>query len=592
VIAVTNGRDREKRRMPIVENWERLLGSLLASLRPGHGSRRSQLIAGAIVVFGIAGLGAAMVAHANLDPDESQHLHAAWLIAQGRVPYADFWEHHMPSLAYALAPITRWFADQPRVYFAGRVVMGVTAVATLGLVYVLGGRLGPGVGATAVVLLAVQFRFLQHSIQVRPDGPALLTWLTTVLMLVRWREREVAGRLWMAGLGLGLTATLTPKAAFLGLGAAVVVLTSSWHPSPRGPRLVRRFACLVAGSSVPLVGLLVWLAVTGGARALRLFAADVVVANLRFPDYIKQTGVGGEGIGFVLLGLAGVVMTLRQEGRRVLQHPVHGPLLIPSAVLSVILLLPSTPAVYSYTWLPVIASGSLYAGQALLATAERARAGAGTRWPALLSLVVGGALVVPVIVVGVLAFPANRDNDAALRRMSLELAYACPGEAVLDGGPLAVFRPTALRYPSLVRGLRNWIEQGVIPVDVLVGDLWRARAPVGVSDSRLRLGGPFSAFIAKYYVREPDGLLVAGASVPLPAGAGEADIDLLIPGRYEIAVTPGIRVMIDGAISTPPVTWLEGGHHRVAWTGAPGTLRLLIAPCAQRGPDAPRAGPT
>lgn len=577
--------------MPIVENWDRLIGSVLASLRPGHDSRRSRLVAGAIVVLGIAGLGAAMVAHANLDPDESQHLHAAWLIAQGRVPYADFWEHHMPSLAYALAPITRWFADQPRVYFAGRVVMAVTAAAALGVVYVLGGRLGPGVGATAVVLLAVQFRFLQHSVQVRPDGPALLTWLATVLMLVRWREREVAGRLWMAGFGLGLTATLTPKAAFLGLGAAVVVLTTSWHSPPRRPRQLRRIACFAAGCSVPLVGLLVWLAVAGGGRALRLFAEDVVVANLRFPDFIKQTGVGGEGVGFVLLGLAGIVMTLRRHGRSVLQHSVHGPLLIPTAVLSGILLLPSTPAVYSYTWLPVIASGSLYAGQALLAAVERARAGAGTRWPALLALV-GGALVAPVIVVGVLAFPPNRDNQAQFRRMSLELAYACPGEAVLDGGPLAVFRPTALRYPSLVRGLRTWIKQGVIPADVLVGDLWRARAPVGVFDSRLRLGGPISAFIARYYVREPDGLLVAGASVPLPAGAGETDIDLLIPGRYEIAVTPDIRITIDGAIPTPPVTWLRGGHHRVAWSGAGGTLRLLILPCAQRGPGAPRGDPT
>lgn len=533
-----------------------------------------------------------MVAHANLDPDESQHLHAAWLISQGRVPYADFWEHHMPSLAYALAPITRWCADQPRVYFAGRVVMAVTAAATLGLVYVLGGRLGPGVGATALVLLAVQFRFLQHSVQVRPDGPALLTWLVTVLMLVRWRERQVTGRLWMAGIGLGLTATLTPKAAFLGLGAAVVVLTTSWHPTSRHPRQLRRIACFAAASSVPLIGLLVWLAVAGGGRALRLFAEDVVVTNLRFPDFIKQTGVGGEGVGFVLLGLAGIVMTLRHHGWRVLQHPVHGPLLIPSAVLSGILLLPSTPAVYSYTWLPVIASGSLYAAHALLAAAERARAGARTRWPALVALVIGGALVIPVIVVAVLAFPPNRDNQAGLRRMRLELAYACPGEAVLDGGPLAVFRPTALRYPSLVRGLRNWIKQGVIPADALVGDLWRARAPVGVFDSRLRLGGPIAAFIARYYVREADGLLVAGASVPLPAGTGETGIDLLIAGRYEIAVTPDIRVMIDGAILTPPVTWLAGGYHRIAWSGPGGTLRLLIVPCAQRGPGAPTASPT
>src|SRR6266508_2306144 len=530
--------------MPMPEN-RRLLASFLASLRPSHGSRRPRVIAGAMVVLGIAGLAAAMVAHANLDPDESQHLHAAWLIAQGRVPYADFWEHHMPLLPYALAPVTRWFAERPEVYFAGRAIMGLTAAATLGLVYVLGRRFGSRVGAAAVILLAVQFRFLQHSIQVRPDGPALLTWLATVLMLVRWRERELAGRLWVAGLWLGLTAALTPKAAFVGLGAAVVVLASPCTPSPTLPRMLRRIACLGIGCAVPLVALLAWLAGTGGSAALRHFVQDVVVANLRFPDFIKQTAVGGEGVGFVLLGLAGVVMTIRRCGRRVLQHPVHGPLLIPPAVVSGILLLPSTPAVYSYTWLPVIASGSLYAGQALVAAVKRARPGAGTRWTALLALVVVSTLVVPVIVVGVLAFPPNRDNEADFRRMSLELAYACPGEAVLDGPPLGVF------------------------------------------DSRLQIDGPVSAFIEKYYLREPDGLLVAGAGVPLPGGAGETDVDLLVPGRYEVAITPGVRVMIDGAVSAPSVTWLSGGRHRISWSGVAGTLRLAIVPCAQRWPEAP-----
>jgi len=170
-----------------------------------------------------------MVAHGNLDPDESQHLHVAWLIGQGHVPYANFWEHHMPLLPLALAPLTRWFADQPDIYFIARTILAVTAAATLYLVYVLGGRIGTGVGIAAVALLAVQVRFLQHVIQVRPDAPALLTWLSTVLMLVRWREDGTERWLWVAGVALGVTATITPKAAFLGLGVVGVILTG---PSP------------------------------------------------------------------------------------------------------------------------------------------------------------------------------------------------------------------------------------------------------------------------------------------------------------------------------------------------------------------------
>ena len=552
------------------------VGRLLA---PGG----TRVAAVALVGLGLASLGAAVVLHARLDPDESQHLHAAWLVAQGRVPYRDFWEHHMPLFHYALVPLLRRVPEGPAIYFTGRTLMGLVAAGTLALVYALGRRLGPGVGAAAVLLLAVQFRFLQHSILVRPDGPALLTWLAALVMLVRWREHERPRRLLAAGLWLGVTAALTPKAAFVGLGAVAVVLAASIGPAPIAGRMARRLAWLATGAAVPLAALTVCLAVTGGGSALRAFAQDVIVANLGFPDFVKQTPIGGDGVGFALLGLAGVAMTLREHGWRVLQHPLHGPLLIPPLVVSAILAMPSTPAVYTYTWLPVLASGSLYAGRAFVAAVERWRGGDGRHGAGLAALIVAGALVVPVAAVGVLVLPPNRANDADLRLMRLELAYACPGDAVLDSGPLAVFRRTALRYPSLVKGVRTWIARGVIPADALADDLRRARAPVGVFDSRLRkLGDPIAGFITTHYVREPDGLLVAGASLSVTDGAGETEVDVLVPARYAVTTPPGLRVSVDGVGLAAAMIWLSEGHRRISWSGGPGTIRLAIVPCAER----------
>ena len=529
------------------------------------------------MILGTAVLAAVMVAHGNLDPDESQHLHVAWLIGQGRVPYADFWEHHMPLLPLALAPVTRWFADQPDIFFVARTIMAVTAAATLYVVYVLGGRVGPGVGIAAVALLAVQVRFLQHVIQVRPDAPALLTWLLTVLMLVRWREADRERWLWIAGLALGVTATFTPKAAFLGLGVVAVILVS---PSPA--RTVRRLACVAVGCAVPLAVFIAWLAAAGGRRALHALVNDVVVANLRFPDFIKQTAVGGEGVGFVVLALVGVAMTVRRLGTRVLRDPVHGPLLIPTAVVSLVLLLPRTPAVYSYTWLPVLAVGSLYAGLALVTSIERARLIAGMRERIVSAVTIIAGIVLPIVVFGVLTFPRNISNEADLARMRRELAHACPGEAVLDAKAFAVFRPTALRYPSLVRGVRTWIKQGVIPTRVLIEDLRAARAPVGVLDSRLRDNEAIAAFIEKYYVREPDDLLLAGTTIATREGTTEAEVELLVPGRYEITMPPGTQVTIDGAVPNSQGTWLREGAHRVSWRGERGMIRLTITPCAKR----------
>jgi len=242
-------------------------------------------------------------------------------------------------------------------------------------------------------------------------------------------------------------------------------------------------------------------------------------------------------------------------------------------------LLPTTPAVYSYTWLPVVAVGSVYAGMALVASVERART--------IGALAVLAGLVLPLVVFGILTFPRNVRNEAELARMRRELTYACPNEAVVDTRSFAVFRSTALRYPSLVRGVRTWIKQGVIPTRVLIDDLQHARAPVGVLDSRLRENETLSSFIEKYYVRDPDDLLLAGAAIAVAEGSRDAEVEILVPGRYEVTMPPGSHVTIDGAVPDPKGTWLGEGTHRVSSSGERGEVKLTILPCAKRGSSSP-----
>jgi hypothetical protein len=37
--------------------------------------------------------------------DEFEHLHFAWSVSRGQVPYRDYFDHHTPALQYALAPM-------------------------------------------------------------------------------------------------------------------------------------------------------------------------------------------------------------------------------------------------------------------------------------------------------------------------------------------------------------------------------------------------------------------------------------------------------------------------------------------------------
>ena len=45
----------------------------------------------------------------TFDPDEFEHMHSAWLISQGFLPYLDYFEHHTPALHFLLAQLFVFF---------------------------------------------------------------------------------------------------------------------------------------------------------------------------------------------------------------------------------------------------------------------------------------------------------------------------------------------------------------------------------------------------------------------------------------------------------------------------------------------------
>lgn len=516
-----------------------------------------------------------------LDPDESQHLHAAWLVAQGRVPYVDFWEHHMPLVYYLLAPLTRRFVDSPDVYFAGRVVMVAVTGAALMLLYLVARRVGSRDGALAVALFCVQPSLIQYTTQVRPDVPALFTWLAALLALIRWRETGRARWIWSTGLLLGVTAAFSPKAAYEIVGVTIFIgMAAACGRVPRRSTLTALLR-LTAGSAAPVVLLCGWVWATGGDRAIRGFVRSVVIDNVAFPDSSKRLPFGVEGVALVLLAGAGVFIVGRRLRLRAITDPVHGPLLVPALVISILLLLPTTPAVYEYTWLPVTLAATIYAaiGVRVLITIRRER----FWWSTLLVLVAIGAFVYPAMAATAAAL-RNR-NAAALRDMQRELTYACPNDAVFDGTGLYVFRRSASRYAALVVGVRRRIGFGQIPVTSVIAELRSARAPVGLWDRRLRIiGGPIAAFAARYYVRQPDGLLLLGTTV-VPPRAGEpgrAAIELLRDTLYRVGGPIGDDLRIDGAAVSPGLLRLTAGTHSVTWSGLSGPVDITASTCAER----------
>lgn len=157
-----------------------------------------------------------------IDEDEFAHLHAAWLVSQGQLPYRDFFYFYSPVILLLLGPILLLGQSFVTVY-AARLLMLLVSLATLGLIFLLGKSLrNARVGALAVLTAAVLPVWLEKAVEIRPDNPALLFYLVGLILAVAgWRQRNQK-MLIGSGAMLGLAAITILKMAFGALALGFV----------------------------------------------------------------------------------------------------------------------------------------------------------------------------------------------------------------------------------------------------------------------------------------------------------------------------------------------------------------------------------
>jgi len=165
-------------------------------------------LAAAVVVVAACALRAGRALTGRFDPDEFQHLHGGWCLAHGLWPYRDYFEHHTPWFWLALAPVFSVFdvdRDPDRAVafvLAARGVMWILGTVALYLTFRLGRTwAGARTGWLAAALLGATLAFVDKSIEIRPDVPALVcllgSWLATV---TAWqRAPDDRGMRWRLG---------------------------------------------------------------------------------------------------------------------------------------------------------------------------------------------------------------------------------------------------------------------------------------------------------------------------------------------------------------------------------------------------------
>jgi len=358
------------------------------------------------------GLGA-LLAHArSFDQDEFLHMHAAWSLSQGLIPYRDYFDQYTPISRVFLLPLLRFYdsatsaEDAIALLFTARTVMWLVSGVLLWATFLLGRVLRDAkVGAVAVLFLIATEAYWNKTIEIRPDTLATVFWLASLTLLVRAVLRDRApwhGRMLFAWSGafLALAFLTMQKVVFAFPGLSVGICWGVLWPRRRiAGRGVDLVACFAASFCLPLLVATGWFAAVGGLHA---FIQDNFLNYLSaagFRPYHNLHQLAYQHPFLALCGAGGLVRAFARAPRQ-----TAGVLIVACSTVSLLIglfIIPVPQYQYFVFFLPLIAvfAAAFLVDAVALATRVRA-AVSPARW-AMGAAVAWAAICLAVALIGV-----------------------------------------------------------------------------------------------------------------------------------------------------------------------------------------------
>lgn len=193
--------------------------------------------------------------------DEIEHLHSAWYIIHGSVPYRDFFQHHNPLLWYLLLPFLSLFGDTLTTITAARLFMSVVLLGTACLTYLCASAISRSreTGLVAVALLFSTVLFMEKGIEIRPDVPQVLFGMASVYCLIRFYQNSSNRALLLSGLFASVSFLFLQKTVFLFASYGLVMAYGVY----RKDITLKNVAYFLAGAVPPLLLFAGFLHLTG-----------------------------------------------------------------------------------------------------------------------------------------------------------------------------------------------------------------------------------------------------------------------------------------------------------------------------------------
>lgn len=214
---------------------------------PAAGRKRAlEMILGVVLLAILAGYVFASQIR-FLDNDEYEHLHKAWMMTQGTIPYFSATALHMPLLEWVIAGIMKCMGESVLILRVMRLVMVGIMLASLVQIHAIASRLFGSVlqARLALLLLCSNFIWMQKAIEIRPDNIMVLFVLLSFRVLMRWyRAPKVRDALWFLVLA-GLAVLGKQNALVFYAVVGVLFFVDAWRGGWIGWRTLTAMLCVL-----------------------------------------------------------------------------------------------------------------------------------------------------------------------------------------------------------------------------------------------------------------------------------------------------------------------------------------------------------
>jgi len=222
------------------------------------------------------------------DSDEMSHMHWAWLVAKGNIPYRDFFFYNLPGYQYLIS----WpflLPPSSSILILTRIWQLVMYLGAAVLLHRIARKLTRST-LTALLSVVIFLTFpmtFDKTIDIRPDISMMLLYMLAVDIVIN-NTKWNSWRLIAVGLCVAASVFITLKTVIFAL-PALAYLYLTHKPSPT----VKQILITLAGLVIPAVIFILFLALTGALpNAITMVTRDGFAVSAGKSPFSPWGGLG------------------------------------------------------------------------------------------------------------------------------------------------------------------------------------------------------------------------------------------------------------------------------------------------------------